>query len=101
VLFLAGAVFQPPGESAAHEALGLGETFGAAGGELGGERQGFGDGVGGHGIDKAERLVRGALTWGLEDGTREEQHGFHAVLKADSAMAAMKDFLATGEDITR
>jgi hypothetical protein len=45
--------------------------------------------------------VRGALTWGLVDGTREEQHGFHAVLKADSAVAAMNDFLANGEDITR
>lgn len=53
------------------------------------------------GLAHAKRLVRGALTWGLEAGTREEQHGFHAVLKADSAMAAMKDFLATGEDITR
>lgn len=56
---------------------------------------------GAEGLAQAKRLVRGALTWGLEDGTREEQHGFHAVLKADSAMAAMKDFLATGEDITR
>ena len=56
---------------------------------------------GAEGLAHAKRLVRGALTWGLEDGTREEQHGFHAVLKADSAMAAMKDFLATGEDITR
>ena len=53
------------------------------------------------GLAHAKRLVRGALTWGLVDGTREEQHGFHAVLKADSAMAAMKDFLANGEDITR
>lgn len=56
---------------------------------------------GAEGLAHAKRLVRGALTWGLVDGTREEQHGFHAVLKADSAMAAMKDFLATGEDITR
>lgn len=56
---------------------------------------------GAEGLAHAKRLVRGALTWGLEDGTREEQHGFHAVLKADSAMAAMKHFLATGEDITR
>ena len=56
---------------------------------------------GAEGLAQAKRLVRGALTWGLEDGTREEQHGFHAVLKADSATAAMKDFLATGEDITR
>ncbi|MBK8197065.1 MAG: enoyl-CoA hydratase/isomerase family protein [Acidobacteria bacterium] len=56
---------------------------------------------GAEGLAHAKRLVRGALTWGLEAGTREEQHGFHAVLKADSAMAAMKDFLATGEDITR
>jgi enoyl-CoA hydratase/carnithine racemase len=56
---------------------------------------------GAEGLAHAKRLVRGALTWGLEAGTREEQHGFHAVLKADNAMAAMKDFLATGEDITR
>ena len=56
---------------------------------------------GAEGLAHAKRLVRGALTWGLEAGTREEQHGFHAVLKADSAMAAMKGFLATGEDITR
>jgi enoyl-CoA hydratase/carnithine racemase len=56
---------------------------------------------GAEGLAHAKRLVRGALTWGLEAGTREEQHGFYAVLKADSAMAAMKDFLATGEDITR
>ncbi len=56
---------------------------------------------GAEGLAHAKRLVRGALTWGLVDGTREEQHGFHAVLKADSAMAAMKDFLANGEDITR
>lgn len=56
---------------------------------------------GAEGLAQAKRLVRGALTWGLADGTREEQHAFHAVLKADSAMAAMKDFLATGEDITR
>jgi enoyl-CoA hydratase/carnithine racemase len=56
---------------------------------------------GAEGLAHAKRLVRGALTWGLEDGTREEQHGFHAVLKANSAMAAMKDFLATGEDITQ
>jgi enoyl-CoA hydratase/carnithine racemase len=53
------------------------------------------------GLAHAKRLVRGALTWGLVDGTREEQHGFHAVVKTDSAMAAMKDFLANGEDITR
>jgi enoyl-CoA hydratase/carnithine racemase len=56
---------------------------------------------GAEGLAHAKRLVRGALTWGLVDGTREEQHGFHAVLKADSAMDAMKDFLANGEDITR
>jgi len=56
---------------------------------------------GAEGLAHAKRLVRGALTWGLVDGTREEQHGFHAVLKADSAMAAMNDFLANGEDITR
>lgn len=56
---------------------------------------------GAEGLAQAKRLVRGALTWGLEAGTREEQHAFHAVLKADSAMAAMRDFLATGEDITR
>lgn len=56
---------------------------------------------GAEGLAHAKRLVRGALTWGLTDGTREEQHGFHEVLKADSAMTAMKDFLATGEDITR
>jgi len=53
------------------------------------------------GLAHAKRLVRGALTWGLDAGTREEQHGFHEVLKADSAMAAMQDFLANGEDITR
>ena len=56
---------------------------------------------GAEGLAHAKRLVRGALTWGLVDGTREEQHGFHAVLKADSAMAEMNDFLANGEDITR
>lgn len=56
---------------------------------------------GAEGLAHAKRLVRGALTWGLVDGTREEQHGFHAVLTADSAMAAMRNFLATGEDITR
>ncbi len=56
---------------------------------------------GAEGLTHAKRLVRGALTWGLVDGTREEQQGFHEVLKSDSAMAAMKDFLATGEDITR
>ncbi|MEX1251090.1 MAG: enoyl-CoA hydratase/isomerase family protein [Hyphomonas sp.] len=56
---------------------------------------------GAEGLAHAKRLVRGALTWGLDAGTREEQHGFHEVLKADSAMAAMQDFLANGEDITR
>jgi len=56
---------------------------------------------GAEGLAQAKRLVRGALTWGLEAGTREEQRGFQEVLKADSAIAAMKDFLATGEDITR
>ncbi|MGA1342769.1 MAG: enoyl-CoA hydratase/isomerase family protein [Hyphomonas sp.] len=56
---------------------------------------------GAEGLAHAKRLVRGALTWGLTEGSREEQHGFHAVLKAGSAMAAMRDFLATGEDITR
>lgn len=56
---------------------------------------------GAEGLAHAKRLVRGALTWGLVDGTREEQHGFHAVLKSESAMTAMKDFLANGEDITR
>jgi enoyl-CoA hydratase/carnithine racemase len=56
---------------------------------------------GAEGLAHAKRLVRGALTWGLADGTREEQHGFHTVLLADSAMAAMRNFLATGEDITR
>lgn len=56
---------------------------------------------GAEGLAHAKRLVRGALSWGLEEGTREEQHGFHAVLKAESAMAAMRDFLETGEDITR
>jgi len=53
------------------------------------------------GLAHAKRLVRGALSWDLEAGTIEEQHGFHEVLKSDRAMAAMKDFLATGEDITR
>ena len=56
---------------------------------------------GAEGLAHAKRLVRGALTWGLVDGTREEQHGFHAVLKAESAMLAMREFLVTGEDITR
>lgn len=56
---------------------------------------------GAEGLAHAKRLVRGALTWGLVDGTREEQHGFYAVLKSESAMAAMRDFLATGEDIAR
>ena len=58
-------------------------------------------GRGAEGLAHAKRLVRGALTWGLVEGTRQEQHGFHTVLKADSAMAAMREFLETGEDITR
>jgi len=56
---------------------------------------------GAEGLAQAKRLVRGALSWGLEAGTIEEQHGFHAVLKSGSAMDAMRDFLANGEDITR
>jgi enoyl-CoA hydratase/carnithine racemase len=58
-------------------------------------------GRGAEGLAHAKRLVRGALTWGLVEGTRQEQHGFHNVLKADSAMAGMREFLETGEDITR
>ena len=58
-------------------------------------------GRGAEGLAHAKRLVRGALTWGLVEGTWQEQHGFHTVLKADSAMAAMREFLETGEDITR
>lgn len=48
----------------------------------------------------AKRLVRGALSATIADGMRAEQHGFHAVLKADTAMSGMKRFLETGEDIT-
>lgn len=53
------------------------------------------------GLAQPKRLVRSALGRELEAGMREEQHAFYALLKSDSALAAMKDFLASGEDITR
>jgi len=49
----------------------------------------------------AKRLVRSALDRPVQEGLLAERRGFHDALTSDAAMAAMREFLATGEDITR
>ncbi|MEL6285763.1 MAG: enoyl-CoA hydratase/isomerase family protein [Pseudomonadota bacterium] len=52
------------------------------------------------GVAMAKSLVRNALSRPIEDGLMAERHGFFDVLKTEDAMAAMRTFLETGEDIT-
>lgn len=52
-------------------------------------------------VSIAKRLVRNALSLHLDDGIRAEQHGFFDVLKTDSAILGMENFIQNGEDITR
>ncbi|MEO0983746.1 MAG: enoyl-CoA hydratase/isomerase family protein [Pseudomonadota bacterium] len=58
-------------------------------------------GRGVEGLAAAKALVRGAGDRPIAEGLKAEQHAFHDVLKADSAMSAMRDFLAGDQDITR
>ncbi len=56
---------------------------------------------GANSVALAKRLVRSALGQPLQQGLIAERRGFHAAVQSEAAMNAMRDFLVTGEDITR